>query len=159
MSAVLEGGLLDEVVQFLAANARLLDSGDYEAWLEHFVEDCRYVVQSVENIALGHDMPLIYARNKNMLRDRIVSLRQANLYNIHRDRHLLGLPWVRQEGARLSVETSLAVYQTDQDGYPTLFCVGAYRDKLVREDGARRILSREVVVDSFAIKRLLATPL
>ena len=159
MSAVVERSRLDEVAQFLAGNARLLDNSDYDSWLDDFVEDCRYVVQSTENIALGFDMPLLYARSKDMLRDRILSLRQANLYNIHRDRHVLGLPWLREEGGALSVETSLAVYQTDQDGYSTLFCVGAYRDRLVREDGARRILSREVVVDSFAIKRLLATPL
>ena len=36
---------------------------------------------------------------------------------------------------------------------------GAYRDKLVSENSAFKILSREVVVDSFAVKRLLATPL
>jgi anthranilate 1,2-dioxygenase small subunit len=159
VSDVLEASILEEVVQFLAANARHLDSGDYDSWIEDFAEDCRYVVQSVENIDLGHDMPLIYARNKAMLRDRILSLREANLYNIHRDRHLLGLPWIRRQQDGLSVETSLAVYQTDQDGYSSLFCAGAYRDKLVRVRGAHKILSREVVVDSFAIKRLLATPL
>ena len=152
-------GHLEEVVQFLANNARALDSGNYDSWLDDFAEDCRYVVQSTENIDLGHDMPLIYARNKNMLRDRILSLRQANKYNIHRDRHVLGLPWLGGKDSPVSVETSIAVYQTDQDGYSTLFCVGAYRDKLVREHDAHKILSREVIVDSFAVKRLLATPL
>jgi 3-phenylpropionate/cinnamic acid dioxygenase small subunit len=152
-------GSLAEVIQFLANNARALDNGDYDAWLDDFAEECRYVVQSAENIALGHDMPLIYARNKNMLRDRILSLRQANIYNIHRDRHVLGLPWLGRDDPELEVETGIAVFQTDQDGYSTLFCVGAYRDRLVRGDGALRILSREVVVDSFAVKRLLATPL
>ena len=153
------GGSLDEVVQFLANNARALDSGDYDAWLGDFAEDCRYVVQSAENLDLGHDMPLMYARNKNMLRDRILSLREANIYNIHRDRHVLGLPWLGRGDSALPVETGIAVFQTDQDGYSALFCVGAYRDKLVRENAAYRILSREVIVDSFAVKRLLATPL
>ena len=155
----MKSGSLDEVIQFLAANARVLDRGDYDAWLGDFAENCRYVVQSAENIDLGHDMPLIYARNKNMLRDRILSLRTANIYNIHRDRHVLGLPWFGSDDSGVAVETSIAVYQTDQDGYSELFCVGAYHDKLVHEDGALRILSREVVVDSFAVKRLLATPL
>lgn len=153
------GASLDEVVQFLASNARALDGGDYDAWLEDFVEDCRYVVQSAENIELGHDMPLIYARNKNMLRDRILSLRKANIYNIHRDRHVLSLPWFGRSDSALPVETAIAVFQTDQDGYSALFCAGAYRDQLVRADGAYKILSREVIVDSFAVKRLLATPL
>lgn len=150
---------IETVIQFLAGNAKALDRGDYDAWLEDFVEDCRYVVQSVENIDLGHDMPLMYARNKNMLRDRIMSLRQANIYNIHRDRHVVGLPWLAPGADGVHVETSIAVYQTDQNGYSGLFCVGAYRDALVTRDGALKILSREVAVDSFAVKRLLATPL
>jgi len=150
---------LDRVAQFLAGNAKTLDRGDYDAWLEDFVEECRYVVQSAENLDLGHDMPLMYARNKNMLRDRIVSLRDANIYNIHRDRHVIGLPWLAAEADRVKAEAGIAVYQTDQNGYSTLFCVGAYRDTLVERDGSLRVLSREVVVDSFAVKRLLATPL
>jgi anthranilate 1,2-dioxygenase small subunit len=154
-----EGSVLDELAPFLAGNARQLDQGAYEVWLDDFVEECRYVVQSAENLDLGEDIPLIYARNKNMLRDRISSLRQANLYNIHRDRHILGLPWWRRDGDRLTVETSLAVYQVDQDGYSSLFCAGCYRDTVVRQDGALKLLVRTVIVDSFAIKRLLATPL
>ena len=159
MSDSINGGLLDDVVRFLAGNARALDSADYDKWIDDFVDDCRYVVESTENIALGYDMPVIYARNKDMLHDRILSLRQANLYNIHRDRHILGLPFLTQEAASLSVETSFAVYQTNQDGYSELFCVGMYRDQLVRKESAYKIQSRLVIVDSFAIKRLRATPL
>jgi anthranilate 1,2-dioxygenase small subunit len=159
VSAGGDRGSLEEVVAFLAGHAALLDRADYDGWLDSFVEDCRYVIQSAENVALGYDMPLLYARNKDMLRDRILSLREANLYNIHRDRHVLGLPSIRGEGPDLSVETSFALYQTDQDGYSTLFCVGMYHDRLVRDEGAPKLRSREIVVDSFAIKRLLATPL
>jgi anthranilate 1,2-dioxygenase small subunit len=154
-----ERSVLDELVPFLAGNARQLDRGAYEAWLDDFVEDGSYTVTSAENVELGKDIPLIYARGKNMLRDRISSLRQANLYNIHRDRHVLGLPWWQSDGDRLAVETSIAVYQIDQDGYPTLFCAGSYCDTLVRRDGGLKLLARNVIVDSFAIKRLLATPL
>jgi anthranilate 1,2-dioxygenase small subunit len=116
-------------------------------------------VQSIENIELGHDMPLMYARNKNMLRDRIVSLRDANIYNIHRDRHIIGLPGISVDADEVRAEANIAVYQTDQNGYSVLFCVGAYRDTLVERDRKLKILSREVIVDSFAVKRLLATPL
>jgi len=148
-----------EVCQFLAANARALDRGDFEGWLDGFREDARYRVVTTENLELGHDLPLMLATNKDMLRDRIVSLREANIYNIHTDRHVIGLPIVESKGDLVFAETSVAVFQTDQEGVSTLFCVGSYRDELAKENGGLVLQSRDVVIDTAGILRLLSTPL
>jgi len=69
-----------------------------------------------------------------MLEDRIRALCEANKYNIHTDRHLIGLPRLIGEidDAKL-VEAQFAVYQTDQEGETRLFATGLYRDRIVVE--------------------------
>ena len=95
-----------------------------------------------------------------MLADRIVSLRQANIYNLHHDRHVLGGARVLAEaGGEYEVYSSYCVYQTTPEGESTLFSVGKYLDR-IRIDGDRaRFRERIVVADTAAIPNLLATPL
>jgi hypothetical protein len=51
-----------------------------------------------------------------MLGERIAALRQANQYNIHVDRHIIGLPRIiAAEAGRIEVEAPFAIYQTDQE--------------------------------------------
>src|SRR5260370_3442217 len=50
-----------------------------------------------------------------MLEDRIRALREANKYNIHTDRHVIGLPRITGDG--LMVEAPFAVF-TDRPGRP-----------------------------------------
>ena len=95
-----------------------------------------------------------------MLEDRIRSLREANKYNIHSDRHLIGLPrMLGQEGGAALVEAPFAVYQTDQEGETRLFSSGLYRDRVVSEAGSLKFRDKLVLLDTFAVPSLLATPL
>src|SRR3546814_1760605 len=57
-----------------------LDSGNLEAWPQFFTEDCRYEIIPKENVDAGLPAPVIYCRNQKMLRDRVTSLRNANIY-------------------------------------------------------------------------------
>ena len=151
--------MLPEVITFLARNASALDNIDYDSWCDDFVEDCRYRVISVENQLLGHDMPLMLMKNRNMILDRILSLRQANVYNIHRDTHMLGLPLLANGGGIVRAETPFTIYQTNQDGIASLFCVGRYVDEIVTEGNRLKLRHRDVMVENFAVIRLLSTPL
>ena len=95
-----------------------------------------------------------------MLEDRIAALRQANKYNIHTDRHIIGLPRIIAAGAdRIEIEAPFAVYQTDPEGETRLFATGLYRDRIEREGDALRIAEKLVLLDTFAVPTLLATPL
>ena len=60
-----------------------------ERWPEFFTEDCRYRVTSAENYEAGLPLGLIYATSQNMLRDRVSALRDANIYEPQRYRHLI----------------------------------------------------------------------
>jgi 3-phenylpropionate/cinnamic acid dioxygenase small subunit len=95
-----------------------------------------------------------------MLEDRIRALREANKYNIHTDRHLIGLARLTGEGGDATlVEAPFAVYQTDQEGETRLFATGLYRDRVVVEAGRLKFRDKLVVLDTFAVPSLLATPL
>jgi len=95
-----------------------------------------------------------------MLEDRIRALCEANKYNIHTDRHLIGLPRLigERDDAKL-VEAQFTVYQTDQEGETRLFATGLYRDRIVVEAGGLKFRDKLVLLDTFAVPSLLATPL
>ena len=70
----------------------------------------------------GDCQPGSYCDSRAMLEDRIRALREANKYNIHTDRHLIGLPRVIGEVSDASlVEAPFAAYQTDHEDETRLF--------------------------------------
>ena len=148
------------VQALLAEYGGLLDLGRYDDWLALFAADCRYAVVPRENHDAGLPVALILCDSRAMLEDRIAALRQANKYNPHIDRHLIGLPRiVAAEAGRIDIEAPFAVYQTDPEGETILFATGLYRDRLERDGDALRIAGKLVLLDTFAVPTLLATPL
>jgi anthranilate 1,2-dioxygenase small subunit len=150
------------VIDLVAEYGALLDRADYDAWLGLFAAACRYRVVPRENWQRGLPAALIFCDSRAMLEDRIMALREANKYNIHADRHLIGLPrLLTAEPDALSIEAPFAVYQTDQEGETRLFAAGLYRDRLELggSEGGLKIRDKLVLLDTFAVPTLLATPL
>ena len=150
--------LRDEVHDLLETYGRLLDEDRLEEWVELFVEDCRYEIVSRENREQNLPLSLMLCDNKDMLRDRIFSLREANIYNIHRDCHVIGLVRATEE-AGITATAPYALFQSNQEGESRLFSVGRYYLDLTREADGLRIVKQIVVVDTGAIPTLLATPI
>ena len=143
----------------LAEYGALLDSERYDEWLGLFAAECRYSVVPRENYDAGLPVSLILCDTRAMLEDRIAALRQANKYNIHIDRHLIGLPRIVAAAAgTLEIEAPFAVYQTDQEGDTRLFVTGLYRDRLGRAETTLRIVDKLVLLDTSAVPTLLAAP-
>jgi anthranilate 1,2-dioxygenase small subunit len=144
----------------LAEYGALLDAGRYDEWLELFAATCRYSVVPRENADQGLPIALILCSTRAALADRLDALREANKYNIHTDRHIIGLPRiVNAAGDNMTIEAPFAVYQTDQEGETHLFVTGLYRDRLERGGTASRIAEKLILLDTFAVPKLLATPL
>jgi anthranilate 1,2-dioxygenase small subunit len=143
-----------------AAYGALIDGAEFDAWLALFAATCTYHILPRENYERGLPAGLVYCDSRGMLEDRIRALREANKYNIHTDRHLIGLPRLTGEGGDASlVEAPFAVYQTDQEGETRLFATGLYRDCIVVEAGGLKFRDKLVLLDTFAVPSLLATPL
>ena len=146
------------VLALLAEYGALLDAAQYDEWLGLFAAECRYQVVPRENWERGLPAALMFCDSRAMLEDRIMALREANKYNIHNDRHLIGLPRL-VDSSGLAVEAPFAVYQTDQAGETRLFATGLYRDRLEQTEGRLKIRDKLVLLDTFAVPTLLATPL
>jgi 3-phenylpropionate/cinnamic acid dioxygenase small subunit len=143
-----------------AAYGALIDAADFDAWLALFAATCTYHIMPQENYQQGLPAALVYCDSRGMLEDRIRALREANKYNIHTDRHLIGLPrLIGADGDAKLVEVPFAVCQTDQEGETRLFATGLYRDRVVVEAGGLKFRDKLVLLDTFAVPSLLATPL
>jgi anthranilate 1,2-dioxygenase small subunit len=140
--------------------ADLIDSDRLEEWLELFAEESVYQVLSRENYDLGLPAPLILCTNKNMIRDRVIALRNANEYNLHYDRHMISGVRIRPaESGLYALQANFALYQTSQEGQTMLFSVGRYRDLVRLEAGRLLFIEKTAIVDTFSVCPLLATPL
>ena len=138
----------------------LLDTAQYDDWLALFTEASLYQIMPRENLDAGFAASLIYCRSKDMLRDRITSLRDVNKYNIHTTRHIIGRSRIGAPAeGRIPAMTPFAVYQTDQEGVSQLFAVGAYDSLLSRQGGALQLDSQIVQLDTFSVPTLLSDPL
>ena len=134
----------------------LIDASRFDEWLGLFAGECHYRIIPRENFDRGLPAALIFCDSRAMLEDRIRALREANKYNIHTDRHVIGLPRLNNDGL---AEAPFAVYQTDQEGETRLFATGLYRDRLEAVGPRLKFRDKLILLDTFAIPSLLATPL
>ena len=153
--------MLTEIAALNGTCAAAIDSGRLEDWPGFFLDRCLYKVTTADNHEKGYQAGLIYADSRAMLMDRIAALREANIYERQRYRHILGMPSIVGEvDGLVSVETSFLVVRTMRDGEMTIFAAGVYLDKVRRDAaGAWRYAERIVVCDSQRFDTLLAIPL
>ncbi|MBT3629496.1 MAG: aromatic-ring-hydroxylating dioxygenase subunit beta [Rhodospirillaceae bacterium] len=157
---MIKAAVRDAINDLLADYCHFIDDDRLEEWLDFFTEDCVYKILSRENEESGLPLELLSCRNKNMLRDRILSLREANIYNIHFDKHLLGAVRILgEEGGDYRVQANYSVYQSNQEGVSELFSVGTYRDLITFTDGKPLFKEKIAIADTFGIPRLLSTPI
>jgi anthranilate 1,2-dioxygenase small subunit len=152
--------MLERVVRLNADYARAIDDDRLEDWPSFFTEKCLYKVTSADNHRRGLEVGVIYADTNGMLRDRVASLRKANIYERQTYRHLIGLPSiVGTEGEVTRAETPFLVVRVMRDGTMDIFATGRYLDALVDDGGTLRLRERVVVCDSSRFDTLLAIPL
>ncbi|HEY4439843.1 MAG TPA: aromatic-ring-hydroxylating dioxygenase subunit beta [Candidatus Elarobacter sp.] len=143
-----------------ARYARCIDDGALADWPGFFAARCLYRVTTAANHRDGLDAGIIYADSRAMLVDRVAALAEANIYERHAYRHILGAPFVLDEdsdGARS--ETAFLVLRIMRDGTTDVFASGRYVDD-VRFDATGAVFAQRIVVcDSTRIDTLLALPL
>lgn len=149
-----------ELEQLYTDYVHCLDADALERWPDFFTDDCFYRITSAENYEAGMPLGLIRATSRNMLKDRISALREANIYEPQRYRHLVSSIKIleEQEGA-LDLVANFIVVRTMQDGEMTIFGAGRYLDQVRYEGGAWKFARKIVVLDSRQIDTLLAIPI
>jgi 3-phenylpropionate/cinnamic acid dioxygenase small subunit len=148
------------VLDLNARYAEAIDAGRFEEWPDFFTDDGRYRVTTAENVEQNLPLSMIYATSRAMLRDRVKALREANIYEAQRYRHLLGPARIEPaEDGSLRVRSSFMIARIMHTGETILFATGSYRDRVVFDGAHARFAERTVILDSRQIDTLLAIPL
>lgn len=152
-------GVLD-ICAFNAAYAEAIDSDRLEDWPLFFAEQCEYRITNVENEQAGLPAGIVWADTRAMLEDRVAALREANIYERQRYRHLLGMPGlVQSDATTASARTPFMVARIMASGETLLFATGVYVDRFVRDGNGLKLQARVAVCDSTVTDTLLALPL
>jgi anthranilate 1,2-dioxygenase small subunit len=149
-----------ELEQLYTDYVHCLDSDELEHWPDFFTEDCFYRVTSAENYEAGMPLGLIHATSRDMLKDRVSALREANIYEPQCYRHLVSsIKVLAERGDTLDLVANFLVVRTMQEGDMTLFAAGRYLDQVRLTGDAWKFVRKDVVLDSRQIDTLLAIPI
>src|SRR5258708_5652107 len=130
------GNLLDLTVRLrvqdlIAHYVDVIDQDRLEEWPELFTEKCRYLITNAESYEEGLPHGVIYAGSRGMLMDRVSALREANIYEPQRYRHIVGPVWVEAESEMtVKARSHFLVVRTMHTGEVMLFASGIYRDRI-----------------------------
>jgi 3-phenylpropionate/cinnamic acid dioxygenase small subunit len=148
------------VANLLADYAACIDADELERWPSFFTDEAVYRITTAYNHARGLPIGIIYANNRRMIEDRVAALRNANVYEPQRYRHIVSAIRVRgRENDLVEAEASFLVVRIMADGAQDLFVTGRYLDRIDFSGGEPRFAEKLVVLDSDKVDTLLAIPL
>ena len=149
-----------KVERFLFDYADCLNEKRYEDFPSFFKEDnCHYEVQSKENEDLGLTTPIMGCYSHGMIRDRVTQLINNTLtYRRLNLRHFISNIRIDEGKTEIDLKANFQVMQSDLEGVSELYLVGRYEDKLILDHNELKLISKRVILDSFAIPNMLAVP-
>jgi salicylate 5-hydroxylase small subunit len=140
--------------------SELLDSNDFAAWPDLFVEDGVYKIQSRENFDAGLPLCILSFESQGMLRDRVYGAQQTIYHDPYHQRHIVSAPRItREDGDVIEAETSYLVIRTKRDAMPEILSVGRYIDRMRRTPDGLRFESRLCVFDNDLVANSIIKPI
>src|SRR6478736_4718561 len=134
--------------------ADLLDDDRVEELPRYFVDECLYRVTTRENYDQGLPGGMMFCDGIAMLRDRILAIRETQVYEPRSWRHFIsGVRVLGVDGDVIRARANFLVIESMSDEEPRVFMVGRYIDALVRRDGALRFSERLAVCDNHHVRR------
>jgi anthranilate 1,2-dioxygenase small subunit len=148
--------------QLIFSWARAIDEDRVEAIAELIEPQGRYTVKSRFNHDRNLPLAVIDAHSAAQLRDRILSMRKANVYQPQLYRHILsGIEILDQDAdGCLNVRHNFLIIRTmELSGDMKVFASGQTQDKIaIHPDGAR-FKERLFLFDSRVVETLMVIPL
>jgi anthranilate 1,2-dioxygenase small subunit len=147
-----------ELAAFQERYIASIDNDRLEEWPKFFTEDCLYEIVSKENEDMNLPAPVIHCDSAAMLRDRVLSLRNANIYEKPVYRHFVSaMEWQAVDGG-YAVSSNYLIINTSQEGVSTVYQAGRYLDVVVRTAGGLRFRQKRCIYDTLRVQTLLAYP-
>lgn len=142
------------------AYARCLDENRLRDWPGFFTDDGRYIIHPRENADQDLEGYWLYLENKKMMRDRVVSLLEVNIYQLHYERRLVSnVMVIAREGDCWISRANYLLVHTNNQGVSQIFSTGEYRDRVVRTEEGVFFSERVVVPDTFTVPSHLSLPI
>jgi len=140
--------------------AALLDDGDYESWLELFVEGASYRAVARENVERGLPLATVRCDSRAMLADRLDALTSTQFFARRLVRHIVtAIRPVGGDGDSLHVAANFVVLETLVDESTKVHSAGAYRDRVVATGDGPRFAEKVAVYDAPLVPTSLIVPL
>jgi anthranilate 1,2-dioxygenase small subunit len=141
--------------------ARAIDENRVEAICDLLQPEGRYTVMSRFNHDRQLPLAIIDCHSAAQLRDRIKSMRIANIYEPQHYRHIVsGVQIVGQDDGNLIVRSNFLVIRTmELDGTMMIFSTCQCHDVVVTTPEGVQFKSRKYLFDSRAVETLLVIPL
>jgi anthranilate 1,2-dioxygenase small subunit len=155
---------VDETAQLDALNgsyAAVLDSQDWQGWLNLFATVCSYAVYSLENVEAGLPLGYMIDDRRERLVDRVKFITQvwAGTVEPYRTRHVIQrLRTERVNNHTFKVHSNMIVSYTEANGTPNILVSGYYQDVIRLTDDGPLFESKTVYLDGTP-SRYLVYPL
>ena len=144
----------------LADYIHTIASDRLEEWPSLFVEKGTYRVTTRENYSRGLPLCLIICEGHGMMKDRIMALRTANIFEPHVYCHIPGaLRIISISPSVVRSESTFMVMRTMSEGSMSVFACGRSFDTFVVRENELKLVERTVVLDSRQIDTLLVIPI
>jgi anthranilate 1,2-dioxygenase small subunit len=151
--------LTAEIRELYEEVADHLDHDQIERFPSYFVDDCTYQVVSRENYAEDLPQATIYCDGIAMVRDRVIALRETQVYVPRVWRHFIsGVRITALDGDDIHVRANFLVTEAMSDRDPTVFLVGQYIDIVVRREARLMFRQHLAVYDNHHVRRSLIVP-
>jgi len=148
------------IQELIGEYAECIDEDRLEDWPELFTDPYKYLIISRSNHDAGMRQGVMYTATKGMMLDRVFTIRQANLFEPHGYRHVVGPTRLKSvEDDVAIVHSHFIVARIMHRGETVLFATGRYLDRIDVSTPDYRFKERIVVLDSDQIDTLLAIPL
>ncbi len=139
--------------------AACLDGMELEDWAAMFVEDGFYQIIARENYDRGLTHATVWCKGAAMLRDRVLAIREALVFEDRSLRHMVSAVRVNGvEGDVISAQANFYLVESMIDAKPEMVLLGRYVDRVVRTSEGLKFLERTCVFDNHWLPRALIIP-
>jgi anthranilate 1,2-dioxygenase small subunit len=149
-----------EAEELLDRYVQCLDEDRLEEWPDFFIDKAVYKIISRVNVERNHPLATMFCDSRDMMKDRVVAIRNASVFSQRYLRHLISNVRVMgQDGEAHIVKSNYVVLQTMQGEETKVFNAGQYVDKIVFGNGGPKFQEKLVIYDTIQIPGLLVVPI
>ena len=149
-----------EAEELLNRYVQCLDEDRLEEWPDFFSEKALYKIISRSNVERNYPLATILCDSRDMMKDRVIAIRNASVFSQRYLRHLVtNVRVAGQEGEAWLVKSNYVVLQTLQNEETKVFNAGQYVDKIVFDNGSPKFQEKIVIYDTIQIPGLLVVPI